>query len=111
VDELTALIRTVGAGLDPIGGLVETHKWGQRSFLPKRPRIGTTIRVAAVSASSVALYVHCQTTLVATWRSLFPELSYEGNRALVMDVAEPLPTAQLHACIESALLYHFNKRR
>lgn len=58
-----------------------------------------------------ALYVHCQTTLVATFRKTFgATFRYEGNRALIFDAAEPLPAPELAACIALALTYHLQKR-
>src|SRR6185436_187895 len=46
--------------------VVETLKWGQPSYLPARPRVGTTVRIDALkgSADGYAMYVHCQTTLM-----------------------------------------------
>ena len=107
---LAGLIREVGNGLPEIGELVETRKWDQQSFLPKKARVGTTVRIAAPSPTTVAMYVHCQTTLVDQWRGLFPELTFEGNRALVMDATAPLPLEALKVCVRSALLYHLAKR-
>lgn len=111
--KLRKLVREVAKSNADIGELVETLKWGQPSFLPKRPRIGTTVRMDAVSEDPVrvALYFHCQTTLVETFRELYSDtLNFEGNRAIVLDVSRPLPEAELRHCIEMALTYHKAKR-
>ena len=110
LDELATIIINVGQALPPIEGLIDTYKWDQRAFLPKKPRIGTTVRVGQASDSQVAIYVHCQTTLIDSFRSRFPELTYEGNRAIVFDVNKKLPKAEISECVEAALLYHYNKR-
>jgi hypothetical protein len=57
------------------------------------------------------MYFNCQTTLVDTFRTLFPELSFEGNRALVFEASEELPIDAVSTCIELALTYHRRKRR
>lgn len=111
--KLRKLVREVANSNADVGELVETLKWGQPSFLPKRPRIGTTVRMDAVSEdpARVALYFHCQTTLVETFRELYSgTLSFEGNRAIVLDASRPLPEAELRHCIEMALTYHKAKR-
>lgn len=111
--KLRKLVREVANSNADVGELVETLKWGQPSFLPKRPRIGTTVRMDTVSEdpARVALYFHCQTTLVETFRELYSgTLSFEGNRAIVLDASRPLPEAELRHCIEMALTYHKAKR-
>lgn len=111
--KLHKLVREVANSNPDIGELVETLKWGQPSFLPKRPKIGTTVRMDAVSETppTVALYFHCQTSLVETYRELYPDtFTFEGNRAIVLDAKKPLPQAELRHCIEMALTYHKAKR-
>lgn len=113
IKKLRKLVREVAKSNADVGELVETLKWGQPSFLPKRPRIGTTVRMDAVSEDPVrvALYFHCQTTLVETFRELYSDtLNFEGNRAIVLDASRPLPEAELRHCIEMALTYHKAKR-
>ena len=110
LQELAATIRKEGARIEAIGTLVETQKWGQASFLPERPRVGTTVRIGPHGEDGVALYVHCQTTLVESWRTAFPELTYEKNRAVVFPVNKPLPKRTIAQLTNGALLYHWNKR-
>jgi hypothetical protein len=44
---------------------------------------------------------------VATFRTLFPnEFVFEGNRAIVFNVADTVPTDALTICIGAALTYH-----
>jgi len=49
--------------------------------------------------------------LVATFRELYPELSYGGNRSILLDAADEIPEAALCHCVGLALTYHLNKRK
>ncbi len=113
VERLRALILETAASLDEIGPLTETLKWGEPAYLTEKTKSGSTIRFAwkASAPSQYALYFNCQTTLVDTFRTLFPELQFEGNRAMVFNVEEPLPEDAVATCIELALTYHSRKRR
>ncbi len=114
LQSLINLVRRTAGGIPQLnerGGVVETTKWGQVSFLPARARIGTTVRVDQHDDQHVALYVHCQTNLVDLYKTLFPELKYSGNRAVLFDITRPLPKNEIKVCVEAALLYHLNKRQ
>jgi hypothetical protein len=92
-----------------IGDLIETLKWREPAYLPKKPRTGTTIRINAVRGSHdrYALYVHCQTSLIETFKIIYPDaFSFEGNRALLFDVKDQIPEQPLKHCIAMALTYH-----
>jgi hypothetical protein len=89
--------------------LVETLKWGQPAYLPAKPRIGTTVRIDAVkgSADRYALYVNCKTTLLDSYRLLYPDtFAFEGQRALIFSTDEPPPEEALRHCLALALTYH-----
>ncbi len=97
------------AGSADVGELVETLKWGDPAYLPKRPRVGTTVRINALKGTTdgYALYVHCQTTLLDQYRLLYPEaFAFDGQRALLFSTREPLPEDALRHCIALALTYH-----
>jgi hypothetical protein len=54
---------------------------------------------------------NCQTDLVATFRSLFPnDFRFEGNRAIVFDQQDVVPTDALAFCIAAALTYRRKQR-
>ena len=56
------------------------------------------------------MYFHCQTTLVATFRALFPtEFRYEGNRSILFNHDDPVPIEKLSFCIAAALTCHRGK--
>lgn len=107
--EIRAIIRDVGYSVLGPDGLTETTKWNQPAFLPKRPRIGTTVRINALAGEpgKVALFFHCKTSLVETFRSLYShDFDFRGNRALVIDAAQPLPRTQIEHCVAMALTYY-----
>lgn len=104
---LRALILAIAEETDGVGPLTETLKWGQPSYLTTKTQAGTTIRLGCPKTGGYALYVHCQTTLIADFRALFPDaLVYEGNRAVLFDVDGELPVASLSLLIRRALTYH-----
>jgi hypothetical protein len=111
--QLRRLIFDTAQETEGVGGLEETLKWGQPSYLTPHSKSGSTIRIDRVKAEpdQVALYFHCQTNLVATFRELYPqELRYDGNRAIVLDVKGAVPEPALRHCISLALTYHLKAR-
>jgi hypothetical protein len=111
---LRQLIFDTARQTEGVGALVETLKWGQPAYFPATPRIGSTIRIDALKSQEplYAIFFHCQTTLVATFRQLYAdELAFEGNRAVVLSAAQKLPRATLRHCIALALTYHYRRRR
>ncbi|HEY4972830.1 MAG TPA: DUF1801 domain-containing protein [Steroidobacteraceae bacterium] len=96
-----------------VGALQETLKWGQPSYLTNQTKSGSTIRIDQVKGapSRYALFFHCQTDLVESFRERYPrELSYGGNRSILLDTGHELPETALRHCIALALTYHLNKR-
>ena len=110
---LRELIFEVAAGIEGVGELEETLKWNQPSYLTAASRAGTTIRIDEVKGSPqhYALFVNCQTSLVENWRLLFPALEFDGNRAIIFDLAEELPTEAVKDAIGLALTYHLRKKK
>jgi Domain of unknown function (DU1801) len=110
---LRRLIFETARATKGVGALQETLKWGQPSYLTPETKSGSTIRIDRVKANpgQYAVYFHCQTDLVETFRELYPtEMSYGGNRCIVLDVAQKLPDAELRHCVALALTYHLRKR-
>jgi len=97
------------AEADPrVGTLQETLKWGQPSWLPARPRVGTTIRLGTDrSGVHPALFFHCQTSVIRDFRSgPGKDMRFDGNRAILLDPDSPLPRDLLRLPIRHALTYH-----
>jgi hypothetical protein len=110
---LRELVFATAARTDGVGELHETLKWGEPAYVTAGSKSGTTVRIDWKSRSpdQYAMYFHCQTGLVESFRQMFPnDFRFEGNRALVFDVGEKLPRDALAMCIEAALTYHARKR-
>jgi hypothetical protein len=108
--ELRSLVLETAARTPGVGHLEEALKWGQPSFLTVESGSGTTVRIDAHASGGVALYVNCKTNLVETYRTRYPELTYEGDRAIVLRPGR-LPADVLGHCIALALTYHARKAR
>ena len=109
---LRQLVLDTAAATPGVGEIGETLKWGEPAYLTSASKSGSTIRLGPVksSPSQYALYFNCKTTLVDTFRTLFPqELRYDGNRAIVLDSAGAVPRDALAFCIQAALIYHRRK--
>jgi hypothetical protein len=111
---LRHLILETAAATEGVGEVQETLKWGQPSYLTTATKSGSTIRIGEVKAGTnqYAMYVHCQTDLVATFRELYPkEMTYGGNRSIIFELDDDLPEPALRHCVALALTYHLNKRK
>lgn len=109
---LRRLIFVTAESTEGVGKLEETLKWGEPAYVTSRSKSGSTVRIAPKKAnpSQYAVYFHCRTNLVETFRTLFPaELKFEGNRAIVFDDSDAVPTDSVAVCIAAALTYHRNK--
>ena len=70
---------------------------------------GSTIRInrRRQIPKQYAMYFHCRTSLVDTFRTAFPDtFAFEGIGAIVFDEADRVPVRELAVCIETALTYH-----
>ena len=110
---LRQLIFDTAKATQDVGPLEETLKWGQPSYLTSASKSGSTVRIDQVKAEpgQVAVYFHCQTNLVETFREIYPELRYSGNRAILLNAADRLPEPELRHCVALALTYHLRKRK
>jgi hypothetical protein len=110
---LRQLILDTASTTEGVGPLDETIKWGQVSYLTSETGSGSTVRIDRVksAANQYAVYFHCQTNLVETFRELYPELTYGGNRSILLDASKVLPKQAVRHCVALALTYHLNKRK
>jgi hypothetical protein len=110
---LRKLILDTAKKTNGVGAIEEALKWRQPSYLTSGSKSGSTIRIDQVKAvpGQFAVYFHCQTNLVETFRELYPDLSYSGNRAILLDAKARLPEAELRHCVALALTYHSSKRK
>ena len=108
---LRKLIFETAASTPGVGELEETLKWGEPAYLTSQSKTGSTVRIDWKKSrpTQYAMYFHCQTNLVETFRTLFPrEFKFEGNRAIVFNEGDLVPTDSLAFCVAAALTYHRN---
>ena len=109
-DNLRALIFETARETEGVGDLAESLKWGEPSFTPKKPRVGSSVRLAIRDDDTVAMLFICHTNLVDRFRELYADsFAFEGNRALLFKTGDTIPTAETKHCIAMALTYFRNK--
>lgn len=107
---LRELILKVGNRSNCIGRVDESLKWGEPSYSTID---GSPIRLGwdEKRPDQFAIYFHCQTRLVSTFRKLYPDtFHFEGNRAITFHKADQIPEKELIHCIELAQSYHRVKK-
>ncbi len=112
LSKLRQLIFDTASEIDEVGELEETLKWGEPAYVTAQSGSGSTVRINRKKSSDTeyAMYFHCRTNLVSTFRTLFPgELRFEGNRAIVFGQHEEIPIEVLRFCIAAALTYHLKQ--
>jgi len=92
-----------------IGPLTECLKWNEPSYLTLATKSGTTLRLAQLSEDSFALLVHCQSRVISEFKILYPQLSYDKNRAIIFSTTDVLPATIIQHFIHLALTYHLWK--
>ena len=103
---LRELVLDVASETSDAVELEETLKWGEPSYVSK---YGSTLRMdwKAKKPDQYALYFKCTSRLVPTFKKLYGNtFSYEGDRAIVFRLDEPVPEVELKRCIAMALTYH-----
>jgi hypothetical protein len=105
---LRELIFDTASEIEGIGKLEETLRWGEPSYLTTESGSGSMVRLNAKGADGqYAIYFHCQTNLVETFRQMYADrLKFEKNRAIVFDQGDKLPMEELRHCVSMALTYH-----
>jgi len=103
---LRELVIETAEETEGINELAETLKWGEPSFLTKN---GSTLRMdwKEKTPNHYAMYFQCSTRLVNTFKMVFDKtFQYEGNRAIVFQLNQKIPVAELKQCIKATLTYH-----
>lgn len=106
---LRELMLDVAASTQGVGTVEELLKWGEPAYVTSASKSGSAVRIAWKKAKPMqyAMYFNCQTTLVDSFRTMFPTaFRFEGNRALVFAEHDEVPVAALRNCVEMAPTYH-----
>lgn len=108
LQHLRDLIHQTAGETADTGTIEESLKWGQPSFATVRPKSGSPVRIDMTKqADTYALYFVCHTHLVDRFRELYPDtFTFEGDRALLFKLGDPLPEPELKHCIAQALTYN-----
>lgn len=112
MEELRDLIFDVASSTEGVGDLKETLKWGEPAYVTVNPKSGTTIRIdwKDKMPDEIGMYVSCNTTLIDSYRRRFSDtLNFEGSRAILLPVSDPLHKHELMICIQMALRYNLDK--
>ena len=109
--EVRSLIFDTASRLPQVGIVSEMLKWNQPAFLTTQTGSGTTLRMGETrDGKKLGLYVHCQTTLIDTFRLHYPnQLEFEKKRAIILDPDISQIIEPLRHCIALALTYHSSK--
>lgn len=103
---LRQLVLDTATETDGVSPVEETLRWGEPSYLTET---GSTIRMdwKPAKPEQYALYFHCKTRLVETFRELYgDQFHFEGNRAIVFQKTDNIPVNELKHCIILSLTYH-----
>ena len=98
---LRQLIFDTASVTDGVGEIEETLKWGQPAYVTSKSKSGSTIRVGSVKPDGLqyAMYFHCQTNLVTTFREIYPvTFRYDGNRAILFKPNDRFDEDALRHC-------------
>jgi hypothetical protein len=103
---LRSLVFEMADELPQIGRLKEALRWGQPAYLTER-KSGTTLRLGVPKSGQFALFVHCQTSLIGDYITMFPgQDRIEGTRAILFDSADQIDPRRHGWLIRRALTYH-----
>jgi hypothetical protein len=106
---LRQLVLDTASETEGVSAVEETLKWGEPSYVTKS---GSTVRMDWKKSSphQYAMYFHCKTKLVDTFKELYRDkFIFEGNRAIVFNEDDEIPTNELKHCISLSLTYHRRK--
>ena len=106
---LRQLILDTASETEGVSEVKETLKWGEPSYATKT---GSTVRINQKKSAphQYAMYFHCQTKLVDTFKELYRDtFTFEDNRAIVFNENDEIPINELKHCIELSLTYHKRK--
>ncbi len=110
--ELRDLIFKAANEIAEIDEIIETLKWGEPSYLPKKKKVGTTIRIHWLKSKpdQIGIYFNCQTNMITKIKRRYGSMfRYEGKRGLIFLDNEVIPLEEVESCITMALTYYLSK--
>ena len=111
LSHLRRLIFAEAARLPAIGAVTEALRWGQPAYLTLQTGSGCSLRIGPAKAGDFALFVHCRTDLIESFRAgPGHAMRVQGNRAVLFADAAEIDDAALPDLIRRALTYHLTQR-
>ncbi len=109
MSNLRRLILEAAEESQHVQDIEETLKWNEPSYIAKK---GSTIRIdwKEKNPDQYAIYFKCTSKLVSSFKEVYGDLfTYEGHRAIIFQLEDKIPEAQLKNCISAGLRYHHIK--
>ena len=96
---LRALIAHQTEGIE----VQECLRWGQPTYIAPK---GSMLRIGITKSGDVALFAHCQTTIISDFAAQCgTDFQIEGNRAVVFKTTADIQPEKLRLMIAHALRY------
>lgn len=95
-----------------VGTIKESLKWGEPSYEPLKPKIGSAVRIhwLKTKPDQFGMYFNCNTNLLERIEKKYPgQFIVEGKRAIIFTLGDTLPMKDLRECILMALTYHISQ--
>ena len=111
---LRQLIFDVASKTPGVGELEETLRWGQPSYLTTQTLSGSPVRIDQIKSQEgkYAIFFHCQTTLVDTFKEMYRgQFEFGGNRSIIFNLEDKVPMEELSHCVSMALTYHLSRKK
>ena len=109
--EVREMILAVNKSDPEIGQLLEALRWGELSFITEKPSTGSIIRLALTRSGKPAVFFHCGTSLIETFRVQYSHIfDFEDNRAMILRLPVEETAVELCHCIKQALRYKLDGR-
>jgi hypothetical protein len=81
----------------------ECLRWGQPSYIAPK---GSMLRIGIAKSGDVAIFAHCQTTIISDFAAQFgADFQIEGNRAVVFSNTSDIQPEKLRLLVSHALRY------
>lgn len=92
-----------------IGLLSEQLRWADPGYIIEATRAGSTVRLGLFGKHKIAIFFHCRTTLVASFRDMYADqLEFSKNRAVIIDPDRMPDRNILSHCVQMSLTYRLN---
>lgn len=110
--EVREIVLKTAAQNKEIGELDEVLRWGQPTFLTRKTKSGTMIRIDQIKNEDhkIGIFFHCQSRVIEMIKLKYGDkLDYDGNRGVLFDTSKRLPKRVIKDCAFLALRYNLIK--